>query len=109
LGRSTPQITLPSKEDTVKILTWSAAGRLFGFAAGFIGFYLVASTFFPPENEIDSMALVIPFFLSACTAALIGGWLGGDLFGQFERVWRRRRQNGKRRNKPTNKGIQRRQ
>jgi ABC-type Na+ efflux pump permease subunit len=86
------QITLPSKENTVKILTWSAAGRLFGFVAGFIGFYLVASTFFPPENEIDSIALVIPFFLSACAAALIGGWLGSDLLGQFGRAWRRRQQ-----------------
>ena len=76
----------------MKILTWSAAGRLLGFVAGFIGFYLVASTFFPPENEIDSMALVVPFFLSACAAALIGGWLGGRLFDQFGRACRKRQQ-----------------
>jgi hypothetical protein len=73
----------------MKILTWSAAGRLLGFFAGFIGFYFVALTFFPPENEIDSMALVIPFFLSACVAAIIGGWIGGDLFDQFGRACRR--------------------
>jgi hypothetical protein len=76
----------------MKILTWSAAGRLLGFFIGFIGFYLVASAFFPPESEVDSMMLVIPIFLSACVAAVIGGWLGGDLFGQFGRAFRRRRQ-----------------
>lgn len=76
----------------MKILTWSAVGRLLGVPTGFIGFYLVALTFFPPETEVDSMALVIPFFLSACVAAIIGGWLGGDLFGQFGRACRRRRQ-----------------
>ena len=76
----------------MKILTWSAAGRLLGFFAGFIGFYLVAFTFFPPESEVDSMALVIPFLLSACVAAIIGGWLGGDLFDQFGRACRRRQQ-----------------
>ena len=76
----------------MKIITWSAVGRLLGVPAGFIGFYLVASTFFPPENEIDSMMLVIPFFLSACVTAIVGGWFGGSLFDQFGRACRRRRQ-----------------
>ena len=31
----------------MKILTWSAVGRLLGVPSGFIGFYLVANTFFP--------------------------------------------------------------
>ena len=74
----------------MKILTWSAVGRLQGVPSGFIGFYLVAETFFPAENEIDSMALAIPFFLSACVTGIIGGWLGGRLFDQFGRAcWRR--------------------
>ena len=76
----------------MKIITWSAVGRLLGFFAGFIGFYLVAFTFFPPESEVDSMALVIPFLLGACVAAIISGWLGGDLFDQFGRACRRRQQ-----------------
>ena len=74
----------------MKVLTWSAVGRLLGVTSGFIGFYFIAATFFPPENEIDSMALAIPFFLSACAAGIIGGWLGGRLFNQFGRAsWRR--------------------
>ena len=77
----------------MKIVTWPAAGRLLGLAAGFIGFYLVAFTFIPPENEIDSMMLVIPFFLCACVTAIIGGWLGGRLFDQFGRAYRKRQQN----------------
>ena len=83
---------LQSKGSTMKILTWSAVGRLLGVPSGFMGFYLVAFTFFPPESEIDSMALMIPFFLSACVFAIIGGWLGGDLFDQFGRACRRRQQ-----------------
>ncbi len=67
----------------MKIATWAAAGRLLGTLVGFIGFYLVASTIFPPENEVDSMILVIPFFLSACATAMIGGWLGGRLLDRF--------------------------
>ena len=77
----------------MKIVTWAAAGRLLGIPAGFIGFYLVAITFFPPENEVDSMMLVIPFFLSACVTAMIGGWLGGRLFDRLGHAIRRRRQN----------------
>ncbi|TWU33857.1 hypothetical protein [Novipirellula artificiosorum] len=68
----------------MKIVTWAAAGRLLGTPAGFIGFYLVAYTFFPPENEVDSMMLVIPFLLSACVTAMIGGWLGGRLLDRSE-------------------------
>ena len=74
----------------MKILTWPAVGRLLGVPSGFIGFYLVVETFFPAENEIDSMMLFIPFFLSACVTGIIGGWLGGRLFGQFRRVFRPR-------------------
>ncbi len=43
------------KEYAMKIVTRSAVGRLPGTSAGFIGFYLIARTFFPAENEIDSM------------------------------------------------------
>ena len=77
----------------MKIVTWRAAGRSLGLPAGFIGFYLVATTFFPPENEIDSMMLVIPFFLSACVTAMLGAWIGGRLFDQFGRAFRRRQLN----------------
>ena len=77
----------------MKIVTWAAAGRLLGTLAGFIGFYLVAITFFPPENEVDSMMLVIPFFLSACVSAMIGGWFGGRLFDRFGHYTGTRHQN----------------
>ena len=77
----------------MKIITWAAAGRLLGTPAGFIGFYLVAITFFPPENEVEGMMLLIPFFLSACVTAMIGGWLGGRLFDRFGHATRRRPQN----------------
>lgn len=63
----------------MKLITWTAAGRLLGIPFGFIGFYLIASTFFPSENEVDSIMLVIPFFLTACVSSLISGWLGGHL------------------------------
>lgn len=75
----------------MKIFTWAAAGRSLGLPAGFIGFYLVAFTFFPPENEIDSMMLVIPFFLSASVTALICRWLGGHLFDRIGRAVRQTR------------------
>ena len=74
----------------MKILTWTALGRLLGAPSGFIGFYLVAETLFPVENEIDSMMLHVPFLLSACVTAIIGGWLGGRLFNQFGRAFRPR-------------------
>ena len=74
----------------MKLVTRSAVGRLLETSAGFIGFYLVALTFFPAENEIDSMILVIPFFLAACATAIIGGWLGGRLCDPYARACRRR-------------------
>ena len=77
----------------MRILTWSACGRLLGMAVGFLGFYFVALRLFPPKNEIDSMILVIPFFLSACVVAIIGGWLGGGLLDRYGCARQRRQQN----------------
>ena len=74
----------------MKLVTWGAAGRLLGIPAGFIGFYIVAVTLFPPENEVDSMILAIPFLLGACVTALISAWLGGRLFDRFGHAIRRR-------------------
>lgn len=75
----------------MKILTWPAAGRLLGSLSGFFGFYVTTLVAFPPGNEVDSMMLVLPFFLGACVMAILGGWIGGRLFGQIGCIRQRRR------------------
>lgn len=74
-----------SRGNEMKIFDWTAAGRLLGLFVGFFGFYFLAVTCFPPENEVDSMMRVVPFFVSACVSAITTAWVLGRLFGRLSR------------------------